>query len=93
MMQESMIKTLQDEFGVKNDSAISQMKKQIKEYGKKKGYDYIYGSGETVSILYAKDGYDITAEVLKDLNDNYKPAKAESKEETAITEPAKEEKK
>lgn len=93
LMQESMIKQLQQEFGVKNDTAVSQMKKQIKEYGKKKGYDYIYGSGETVSILYAKDGYDITEEVLKDLNDNYKPATAESKEDTAKTEPAKEVKK
>lgn len=71
-MQETMMKTLQDEFGTKNDSAVSQMKKYVKEYGKKKGYDYIYASGDVTSILYAKDGYDITDEVIKDLNSNYK---------------------
>lgn len=75
MMQESMMKQLQEEFGTKNDSAVSKMKKFIRDYGKKKGYDYIYGSGEvTNTVMYAKDGYDITIEILKELNDNYKPA-------------------
>ncbi len=87
MMQEGMMKQLQDEFGAKNDTAVNQMKKFIKDYGKKKGYDYIYGSGDvTNSVLYAKDGYDITDEILKELNNKYKgsnkkeePAKAEEK--------------
>ncbi len=88
MLQQSMMKQLQDEFGVKNDSAVSKMKKHIRDYGKKKGYDYIYGSGEaTNSVLYAKDSYDITNDVLKELNSNYKgtaktEAPAEKKEET-----------
>lgn len=84
MMQESMMKQLQEEFGTKNDSAVSKMKKFIRDYGKKKGYDYIYGSGEvTNTVMYAKDGYDITKEILKELNDNYKPA---DKAEPAKTE-------
>lgn len=91
VMQESMVKTLQDEFGAKNDSAVSKMKKYIADYGKKHGYDYIYGSGDaTTSILYAKDGYDITAEVLKELNKEYKGT---AKDEPAKTEPAAEDKK
>lgn len=86
MLQESMMKQLQEEFGTKNDSAVSKMKKFIRDYGKKKGYDYIYGSGEvTNTVMYAKDGYDITKEILKELNDNYKPAEK--------AEPAKTEKK
>jgi outer membrane protein len=45
----------------------------LKEYGREKGYDYIYGSGEaSPSILYAKDNYDITAEIIKKVNDKYK---------------------
>lgn len=83
-MQDAMIKQLQDEFGAKNDSAVSKMKKYIKDYGKKNGYDYIYGSGDVAtSVLYAKDGYDVTDEILKNLNSDYKstvktePAKAE----------------
>jgi len=88
MMQEGMVKTLQDEFGAKNDSAVSKMKKYIKDYGKKKGFDYIYGTGDvTSSILYAKDGYDITEEVLKELNSNYKgTAKEEPAKDTAAAE-------
>jgi len=78
-MQQGMMKQLQDEFGVKNDSAVSKMKKYVANYGKKKGYDYIYGTGDaSVSIMYAKDGYDITNEVIKELNDNYKGSKTEN---------------
>jgi len=85
-MQQSMMKTLQDEFGVKNDSAVSTMKKYVANYGKKKGYDYIYGTGDaSVSIMYAKDGYDITAEVLKELNDSYKGSKPAAATTTTTT--------
>lgn len=71
--QEAIMKQLQGEFAVKNDSAVSKMKRYIKDYGKKNGYDYIYGSGEsTNSVLYAKDSYDITNDILKELNDKYK---------------------
>jgi outer membrane protein len=85
-MQQSMMKTLQDEFGVKNDSAVSTMKKYVASYGKKKGYDYIYGTGDaSVSIMYAKDGYDITAEVLKELNESYKGSKPAGAATTTTT--------
>lgn len=85
-MQQSMMKTLQDEFGVKNDSAVSTMKKYVASYGKKKGYDYIYGTGDaSVSIMYAKDGYDITAEVLKELNESYKGSKPAAAATTTTT--------
>lgn len=56
------------------DTLVKGVKQFIKDYGKEKGYDYIYGTGEAVSILYAKDQYDITDEVIKLLNDKYKPA-------------------
>ncbi|MXN92654.1 OmpH family outer membrane protein [Flavobacterium sp. Sd200] len=88
MLQESMAKQLQDEFGVKRDTVVSQIKKVIKEFGKKKGYDYVYGTGDAASILYAKDSYDVTEEILKELNDKFKgSAKAEpAKEDTAKAE-------
>ncbi|KAF2519025.1 OmpH family outer membrane protein [Flavobacterium salilacus subsp. salilacus] len=89
--QETMMRQLQEEFGVKRDTILSQMKKHIKEYGKKEGYDYIYGTGDAASILYGKEAYDITDVILKDLNDNYKgenstTEKPEAKEEDTITE-------
>lgn len=91
MMQESMVKQLQDEFGVKNDTLISKIKKFVADYGKKNGYDYIYGSGDVVSIIYAKEGYDITEKIVKELNDNYKGSA--KKEDAPKVEAAKEEKK
>lgn len=70
--QQEMMGQLRQESGVEMDSLVSSVKKFIKKYGKDKGYDYIYGTGEAVSILYAKDQYDITKEIVKLLNDEYK---------------------
>ncbi|NBL65749.1 OmpH family outer membrane protein [Flavobacterium sp. NST-5] len=78
--QQSMMRQLQDESGVEMDSMKSRMKKFIQDYGKKNGYTYIYGTGEASTILYGKDGLDITDKILKELNDKYKaPAKEEEK--------------
>lgn len=80
--QQAMVQQLQQEMGVEMDTLVSDVKKFIKTYGKDKGYDYIYGTGETATVLYAKDNYDITKDVIKLLNDKYTaPAKKEDKEE------------
>ncbi len=81
--QQAMLRQLQDESGVEMDSLVSNYRKLIKEYGKEKGYDYIYGTGDvSPSILYAKDSYDITKEVVKMVNDKYKSSdKKEEKPE------------
>ena len=70
--QQAILQRLQQESGVEMDTMINSVKRFIKEYGKKKGYDYIYGTGEAVSILYAQDKYDITTEITKELNEKYK---------------------
>ena len=70
--QQAMLQQLQQESGVEMDTLIKTMKKFLKDYGKEKGYDYIYGTGEAASILYAKDQYDITEEVIKLLNEQHK---------------------
>lgn len=70
--QQALAQTLHQEVGVDKDSLVSNIKSFIKDYGKEKGYSYIYGTGEeSATILYAKEGYDITEEVLKILNDKY----------------------
>lgn len=86
--QQAMMRQLQDEFGVKRDTIVSQMKNYIKEYGKKKGYDYVFGTGDAATVLYAKESYDITKELIKEFNDKYKGSdKAEdAKEDTAKAE-------
>src|SRR6218665_58693 len=87
--KQAMLQQLQQESGVEMDTMVKSVKKFIKDYGKEKGYAYIYGSGEAVSILYAEEKYDITKEIVKLLNDKYKAApkkdeadvKAEAKKE------------
>ena len=82
--QQAILEQLQQESGTEMDSLVVNVKKFIKAYGKEKGYDYIYGTGEAVSILYAQDKYDITSEIVKSLNDKYKSeAKPETKKSDA----------
>ena len=72
--QQAMLQQLQQESGVEMDSLVKGVKKFIKDYGKEKGYAYIYGTGEAATVLYAEDKYDITKEIVKLLNDKYKAA-------------------
>lgn len=80
--QQGMLQQLQQESGQEMDSLVKKYKKMFKEYGKQKGYDYIYGTGDVASVLYAKEEYDITKEIIKMVNDKYKTeGKTEEKEE------------
>ncbi len=85
--QQAILRQLQEESGKEMDSLVKDVKKFIKEYGKEKGYNYIYGTGDVATVLYAKEEYDITNEVIKLLNEKYK-SKGNSeakKEETDST--------
>lgn len=78
--QQSILQQLQQESGAEMDTLVKGYKKLIKEYGKDKNFDYIYGTGEVATILYAKDSYEITKDIVKIVNDKYKLAV--KKEET-----------
>jgi outer membrane protein len=83
--QEQKMRQLQSESGNDMDTLIKHVKDFIKVYGKEKGYDYIYGTGEgNATVLYSKDQYDITKDVIKALNDKY--ASEGKTEETPATE-------
>jgi outer membrane protein len=84
--QQAMLQQLQKENAVEMDSMIKGIKATIKTYGKEKGYDYIYGTGDAASVLYAKDQYDITQDVIKLLNEKYKSKPAEKADEKAADE-------
>ena len=86
MEQNALLQQLQQEGAVLKDTLISEVKQFIKTYGKKKGYDYVYGTGDAATILYAKDQYDITKDVLKELNDSYKSTKKDDKPEAKAEE-------
>lgn len=45
----------------------------LKKYGEKHGHEYIMGATTMGNIVYAKKAHDITEEVLKELNDQYRP--------------------
>lgn len=75
MEQQAIMKQIQDESKAQNDSITNKIKKHIEAYGKKNGYDYIYSTADVSSIIYAKEGYNITDKILKELNDSYKATK------------------
>lgn len=70
--QQGMMQQLQGESGVEIDSLFSKYNKVFKQYGKDKGYDFIYGTGQVPTVLYAKDSYDITKDIAKIVNEKYK---------------------
>jgi len=74
--QSALIKQIQIESDSIRAGIIKSMKEFIKDYGKKKGYDYIYGTGDAATILYAKDTYNITDEILKLLNEDFEKSKS-----------------
>jgi len=88
--QQSVIQQLQSQHSVEMDSIITKYKKVFKEYGKEKGYDYVFGTGEAANVLYAKDQYDVTKDIIKLVNDKYKSeAKKEDKPSEKKVEPKK----
>jgi outer membrane protein len=70
--QQELSQQLQQESAVEMDTLVSGVKKFIKNYGKEKGYAYIYGTGDAATVLYAQDKYDITKEIIKLLNEKYR---------------------
>jgi outer membrane protein len=79
--QQAILRQLQDESGKEMDSLVKDVKKFIKDYGKEKGYNYIYGTGDAATVLYAKEEYDITNDVIKLLNDKYKSTSSDDKKD------------
>lgn len=66
---------IQMESQTQMDSLLSKVKKNIKEYGKQKGYTFILGANDGGSVLYGTDNKDITKEVTEYLNNQYKGKK------------------
>lgn len=70
--EQALSQQIQGEHGVEMDSVVSKYRKVFKDYGKEKGYDYVFGTGESPNVLYAKNQYDITKEIIKIVNEKYK---------------------
>ncbi len=60
-------------------AVLNQVNSFVQQYAKDKGYDLILGTDGEGSIIYGKEAYDITDQVLAALNSDYKyiPGKPE----------------
>lgn len=63
---------LQAEGQSEMDSLIKRVKEEISQYGKDHGYTFILGGGSGGTVLYGEESKDLTAEILKMLNEKYK---------------------
>lgn len=61
-----------------NDSIYKAITSYIDQYNKTKGYQMIFGYQAGVGILYADKSMDITPEILKGINEEYKKKKGNS---------------
>ena len=70
LQQEQQMKSslLRKESDAAIDSLVTTVKDFVADYGEENGYTYIFGSNESANIMYAKEGLDITDEVLAQLN-------------------------
>lgn len=60
----------------KYDNQIhKQMQSYLVDFGKENGYDYILGSENLGTVLFAKEKYDVTVEAIAYLNDRFKAKK------------------
>jgi outer membrane protein len=48
-----------------------QLNQYVIDYGKEKDYDYLLGGDGTGTVMFAKDGHNITEEVLEYINKKY----------------------
>ncbi|MCT4599659.1 MAG: OmpH family outer membrane protein [Marinifilaceae bacterium] len=80
MIKRNKLQKLQEEYGLKAQSEQAEMNKKLydkimsylKVYNKQKGYDIILSTTKGGTVFYAKQGYNITNDVLKGLNKGYK---------------------
>ena len=60
---------IQEESRTKMDTLLKKVKNFIKEYGKQHSYDFILGANDGGSVHYGKADKDITADIVKALNE------------------------
>ena len=74
--RDKVLGQIQAEGGKLQDTLIKQVKKYIRDFGKKEKFDYIFTTSEDApSVIYAKDSYNLTDKLLKQLNEEYKATK------------------
>ncbi len=73
--EQKVSRDIQEQGAKELDVLIKKIKGVISDYAKNNKYDYIYGTGETTSILYGKEENDLTAMLIEMINKEYKNSK------------------
>lgn len=63
---------IQNESQTKIDTLLKEVRTFVKDYGKKNGYTYIFGSNEAGSVMYGEESKEMTKVILEELNKAYK---------------------
>jgi outer membrane protein len=71
MYRDNTSSALAEEQAGKTDELISNIQDYLKKYNEDDRYDMVIGYSKGGGVLYAKEKMDITAEVLKGLNEEY----------------------
>ena len=53
-------------------TVINDINDFVKSYGEKHGYQFIYGANGNGQLMYAQKTYDLSDEIIKGLNDEFK---------------------
>ena len=71
LQQQLMVEeqAIQEESRTKMDTLLKKVKSFIKDYGKQHDYDFILGANDGGSVHYGKADKDITADIVKALNE------------------------
>lgn len=92
MKQQSLFQELQAESAGEMDSLVKKVKTYISDYAKKKNLDYVFNTEEASTVIFAKDQYNITEEIIKELNAKYSGKAAATTVDSAKPTTEKEEK-
>ncbi len=71
LQQDMMDKTAREQNEL-NKQLYDKLTSFLKEYNKEKGFDIVLSTQVGSTVLYAVDGFDITNDVVKGLNEEYK---------------------
>ncbi len=69
--QQAIRKQIQEEDKKATQTVINDINDYVKEYGKKEGYQIIFGASGTGNIMYASEAADLTQKVLEGLNTEF----------------------
>ncbi|MFC2079907.1 OmpH family outer membrane protein [Bacteroidota bacterium] len=70
-LQNEYAAKLQEEGVVKNRQMIDKIEQYLKKYNMNKGYSYIFSYSFGGNLLYGNEAFDITADVIKGINEEY----------------------